>query len=106
VFQAFQINIRYKSETKYNNTFLETTHIVINKNCQFKSIGTDETGIPIVVTRVGLETAKYKIIIAGPHGDERNAQRLIMSAQKILPCTLFPVLARQWPLQTQGGYRL
>jgi hypothetical protein len=79
VFQAFQINICYK--TKYNNTFLETS-IITYKNCQFKSIGTDETGIPIVVTRVGQENASKKIVIAGPHGDERNAQRLIMFTQK------------------------
>jgi len=51
-------------------------------NCSFGVIGADETGIPIVVTRVGIESAEKKLVIAGPHGDERNAQRLIMAAQK------------------------
>jgi hypothetical protein len=51
-------------------------------DCSFKSIGRDETYIPIIVTRVGKENAKYKLVIAGPHGDERNAQRLIMAAQR------------------------
>jgi len=84
VFQAFQINICYKhkNENKYNNTFLETTPIITYKNCQFKSIGTDETGIPIVVTRVGPENAKYKIVIAGPHGNERIARFVVLETQR------------------------
>jgi hypothetical protein len=35
-----------------------------------------------MVTRVGREDAAKKLVIAGPHGDERNAQRLIMAAQR------------------------
>jgi hypothetical protein len=52
------------------------------RSFSFCVIGVDETGIPIVVTRVGSEGSTKKIVIAGPHGDERNAQRLIMTSQK------------------------
>jgi hypothetical protein len=53
------------------------------KDAYFGVIGRDETGIPIVATRIGDDGPnKKKLVIAGPHGDERNAQRLIMTAQK------------------------
>ena len=35
-----------------------------------------------MVTRIGNEDAPQKLVIASPHGDERNAQRLIMAIQK------------------------
>jgi hypothetical protein len=48
----------------------------------FGVLGRDETNIPIVVTRIGNPRARYKLVIAGPHGDERNAQRVIMLTQR------------------------
>lgn len=74
-FQALQINICYAGRG---------TAVVINNGTasSFYSIGFDETDMPIVVTRVGPEDAPRKLVIAGPHGDERNAQRLIMATQK------------------------
>jgi hypothetical protein len=89
VFQVPQINVCYapssedwqqctRKHTKYRNSRLET----VIETADFKSIRTDETRIPIVVTRIGSERAEKKIIIAGPHGDERNAQRLIKKSQK------------------------
>jgi hypothetical protein len=54
----------------------------INNNAVFYHIGLDETEIPIVVTRIGPGSAAHKLVIAGPHGDERNAQRVIMKAQQ------------------------
>jgi len=78
VIQAFQISVCYLNvHTKLNPANL-------NNNVKYYSIGEDETGIPIVVTQVGngnlIDTKK--LVIAGPHGDERNAQRIIMSTQK------------------------
>jgi hypothetical protein len=77
VFQAFQIAACYPTSGD-----LYPRHFPLGRNAEFYSIGTDETDIPIVVTRVGDNTAPKKLVIAGPHGDERNAQRLIMAAQK------------------------
>ena len=74
VFQALQINACY-------NRGSGAMSINTNK-AKFYSIGKDETDIPIVVTCVGNENAVNKLVIASPHGDERNAQRLIMAAQK------------------------
>jgi hypothetical protein len=76
-FQAFQINICYKGTFTAGAPFR-----IDNSSGAFYSIGTDETGIPIVVTRVGDPNALRKLVIACPHGDERNAQRLIMALQK------------------------
>jgi hypothetical protein len=54
-----------------------------NNNSSFWSIGEDETGIPIVATRVETDGPnKKKLVIAGSHGDERNAQRVIMATQR------------------------
>jgi hypothetical protein len=76
-YQAFQINACYAKPNSIENP------LAIGDNAKFYSIGTDETEIPIVVTQVGeVGPDKKKLVIAGPHGDERNAQRLIMSAQK------------------------
>jgi hypothetical protein len=77
----------------------------LNDNSVIYSIGEDETGIPIVVTKIagkdgpsvlqvteergraGARAAmRKKLVIAGPHGDERSAQRLIMVAQKHFIC--------------------
>jgi hypothetical protein len=77
VYQAFQINICYKGAFTAEEPFM-----IDNSSGAFYSIGTDETGIPIVVTRVGQVGATKKLVIAGPHGDERSAQRLIMMLQK------------------------
>jgi hypothetical protein len=75
VYQALQISACYPQSV--NNP------TAINEHAVFYRIGLDETGIPIVVTRIGEEGPnKKKLVIAGPHGDERNAQRLIMAAQK------------------------
>jgi hypothetical protein len=74
VYQAFQINTCYTTQTN--------EEIRINDTAVFYRIGLDETEIPIVVTRIGPGSAEKKLVIAGPHGDERNAQRLIMAAQK------------------------
>jgi hypothetical protein len=77
VYQAFQINVCYEKQNSSQNP------LRIGNNGKFYSIGTDETGIPIVVTQVGEDApGKKKLVIAGPHGDERNAQRLIMQTQK------------------------
>jgi hypothetical protein len=74
--QAFQINACYAKPNGIQNP------LALGSNAKFYSIGTDETDIPIVVTQVGEDGPdKKKLVIAGPHGDERNAQRLIMSAQ-------------------------
>jgi hypothetical protein len=74
VYQAFQINTCYTQK--------EYDVIRINDHALFYSIGRDETGIPIVVTQIGTDGPnKKKLVIAGPHGDERNAQRLIMATQ-------------------------
>jgi hypothetical protein len=91
VYQAFQINICYatsstvwqqctRKQIKYHNTNLEFVETAAN--CDFKSIGTDETGIPIVVTRIGSERAEKKIIIAGPHGNERMARFVVLETQR------------------------
>jgi hypothetical protein len=95
VYQAFQINICYQKTNAYAETQINNDSRKV-----FYSIGRDETNIPIVATRiVGSESSvdpripshehedirisrRKTIIIAGPHGDERNAQRLIMAAQK------------------------
>jgi hypothetical protein len=76
VYQALQINACYKTPNSAQNP------LMAGNNAKFYSIGTDETGIPIVVTQVGDDSpGNKKLVIAGPHGDERNAQRLIMKAQ-------------------------
>jgi hypothetical protein len=98
VYQAFQINRgyclniinnRYEWEpcTRYRYppyvaSSARPPYYTDAPECSFSVIGFDETGIPIVVTRVGKETEQKKLVIAGPHGDERNAQRLIMKAQR------------------------
>jgi hypothetical protein len=92
--QAFQIS------ACYNGKHSETAPLSLGGNAKFYSIGTDETDIPIVVTEIkGAESPvdpkltdsinsqiragrQKKLVIASPHGDERNAQRLIMAAQK------------------------
>jgi len=80
VYQTFQINICYKNKNTIKNPYS------INSKAVFYNIGEDETGIPIVVTRIGDENAIKKLVIAGPHGDERTAQRLIMVLQRsIIP---------------------
>jgi len=71
IFQALQINACYTCN-----------YMELNANASFYSIGLDETGIPIVVTQIEAESTTKKLVIAGPHGDERNAQRLIMTSQK------------------------
>jgi hypothetical protein len=85
VYQAFQINIFYEdpnNPNKKTTTWQPYTHKDYNFNFYIKSIGTDETGIPIVVTRVGLENAKKKIVIAGPHGNERIARFVVLETQR------------------------
>jgi hypothetical protein len=77
VYQAFQINRGYVSGSSWQDCTTRFPGII-----QFKSIGRDETDIPIMVTRMGNGNAARKLVIAGPHGDERNAQRLIMAAQR------------------------
>lgn len=72
VFHAFQISICY-----------EATDVTHASNCRFWRIGTDETDIPIVVTQIGsFGLGKKRIVIAGPHGDERNAIFAILETQK------------------------
>jgi hypothetical protein len=93
VYQAFQINSGYTLIS--NNRVIENEEAPglpgswmrcgagSNVRACFGVIGADETGIPIVVTRIGEEGPdKKKLVIASPHGDERNAQRLIMRTQR------------------------
>jgi len=80
-YQAFQINVCY---TKHNHHISQSDNrnvVTVDNNTAFFRIGTDETGIPIVVTRIGNVNADNILVIAGPHGDERNAQRLILWSQ-------------------------
>jgi hypothetical protein len=73
VYQAFQINIGH-------NQRISEYEIV--QGVKFYNYGFDESGIPLVVTQIGNEYAKHKIIISGPHGDERCALRLILMVQR------------------------
>jgi len=92
VYQAFQINRGYnlsklstwESCTRYNPAYKGPTmeKYQTAPDCSFCTIGRDETGIPIIVTRIGKTNTKNVLVIAGPHGDERNAQRVIMATQK------------------------
>jgi hypothetical protein len=78
VYQAFQINTGYiLKDNEWKNFGIGSWN-----NAKFKSIGKDETDIPIIVTRIGLENAEKKLVIAGPHADERNAQRVAMITQR------------------------
>jgi hypothetical protein len=78
VYQVFQINRGYdRTGSSWQDIPSQSSSIA-----QFKLIGSDETGIPIIVTRIGNENAAHKLVIAGPHGDKRNAQRLVMAAQQ------------------------
>jgi hypothetical protein len=111
VYQAFQINRGYElledmgtdykweqctrlylpssvSDARLNPRLI---HVVPAEKCLFTAIGKDETGIPIIATRIGSETAEKKLVIAGPHGDERNAQRLILIAQRNFTKNYLPV---------------
>jgi hypothetical protein len=90
VMQAFQIS------ACYNNA----NPLILSDNVRFYSIGLDETDIPIVVTEIKgpegqiSENIHYhfqaqahaanlkKLVIAGPHGDERNAQLAVLETQK------------------------
>jgi len=88
VYQAFQINICYNTSSWQTCTRKRTPHvnngnfIEAATNCEFKSIGTDETGIPIVVTRIGAENAAKNIVISGPHGNERTARFVVLDTQQ------------------------
>jgi hypothetical protein len=77
VIQAFQIAACYPA-------MRNSRQLNLGRNAHFYSYSTDETGIPIVVTVVGNPANSKKLVLAGPHGDERNAQRLIMVAQRLL----------------------
>jgi hypothetical protein len=80
VFHAFQISICYIG-----------TDVTYASNCRFWRIGIDETDIPIVVTQIGLfGPNKNRIVIAGPHGDERNAIFAILETQKNFIVNGFP----------------
>jgi hypothetical protein len=81
VFQAFQINIGY-TLTIPSRMWIPCKWNTPSEGAYFKVIGRDETDIPIIATRIGNASAPKKLVIAGPHGDERNAQRLIMTSQK------------------------
>jgi len=89
VYQAFQTSIGYKMSGSSKDTIINKSKMWIPCTWNtpaggafFGVIGRDETDIPIIATRVGRSDAPKKLVIAGPHGDERNAQRLIMTAQK------------------------
>jgi hypothetical protein len=71
VYQAFQLNLLF-----------ENREIRIDDRFQFTKYGVDEKEYPLMSTRVGRADAKYKIIVTGPHGDERVALRLILKAQR------------------------
>jgi hypothetical protein len=74
--QAFQINVCYATENSARNP------IRLGNNVKFYSIGRDEAEIPIVVTLVGSSIANRKLVIAGPHGNERIARFVVLEAQK------------------------
>jgi hypothetical protein len=97
VYQAFQINRGYCLSHIINNSSAweqctryppyvhssgKPPYYITAPDCSFGVIGLDETGIPIIVTRVGSEGAKKKIVIAGPHGNERNAQFVVLQSQR------------------------
>jgi len=103
VYQAFQINRGYyisgtssfvrtifnassswESCTKYNPVYKGSTieEYETLSNCSFGVIGRDETDIPIIVTKVGKENAIKKLVIAGPHGNERNARFVVLETQR------------------------
>jgi len=92
VYQAFQINQGYdmtelstwKPCTRYNPEYKKSTleQYETPSNCSFGTIGRDETNIPIIVTRVGNANASKKIVIAGPHGNERIARFVVLETQK------------------------
>jgi hypothetical protein len=88
VYQAFQINRghKLKEQTVVNSLGTNTNWQSCGKgavsDAVFGVIGLDETRIPIVVTRIGQGNAGKKLVTAGPHGDERNAQRVIMKTQE------------------------
>ena len=115
VIQALQTNICYGRKGTYDP-------IQMNTNAVFYSIGRDETNIPIVVTRVGDENAPKKIVIAGSHGNERNARFAVLETQMhfiasglqgndlvlyFIPAmspTMFFADARGLPLDSEGNY--
>jgi hypothetical protein len=77
VYQAFQINICYKKTNAYAETKINNDSRKV-----FYSIGRDESNIPIVATRIGPDTAENKLVIAGPHGNERMARFVVLETQK------------------------
>jgi hypothetical protein len=80
VYQALQINIGY-TITSPSKMWVPCKSSSPN-GAYFNVIGRDETDIPIIVTRVGNENAKNKLVIAGPHGNERNARFVVLETQK------------------------
>jgi hypothetical protein len=93
IFHALQINVCYTANTP----------IILygpNTDVSFLKIGTDETKIPIVITKIAgkvkipssaiptphnkdsLFQGLKKLVIAGPHGDERNALFAVLETQK------------------------
>jgi hypothetical protein len=93
IFQALQINVCYTANTPKS---LNSQ----NNDVSFYKIGTDETGIPIVVTEIMKKTkippsafftpherdnwyqGLKKLVISGPHGNERNALFVVLETQK------------------------